>query len=470
MSTDQAFIISHAALTGIIIPPVFILWILSHFQARRRKDPVRDGVAWMKLAYPFFFLSLVMTVAGDAMYSVILSDLTGDIDTLLQASNYLSLVSGFLEMLATTFTLVAFVELGMGYYALLKPANNNNNGGSVTGDPSKNGSVANPSVSEDGNRQPQRKMVRIATAVLGVVLFALAVALLGRAVSAYVTYYRDINSTSTGAETDNGSTDYTVVVDNYLTAIRVARQLGAAFDILIWVLSLPLIGFTGYLVHRAQGLPIKGGTVLLLVASIFWFVRFLWHLIYNALWLLPATSNGVPMWFNIADPLLNIWTFFVVLVLLYVLAARRMGGLWSTAQPWTHYGAPGAYAGQGANQAAPYPYGVYNPNNNNNPNYMPVPQAPVYQMPSHEQQQFRPQTFHEMPNAVAPVYPQELYAPQQQQQYQQYQGQPQQQQHYHVQQSPSPQTISQSQSPHGVQPTPTPPSGTSATPTSELKT
>lgn len=469
MIAEFNYTVANAVLTGIFIVPVFVLAIISIFQAKRRKDPVRDGVPWLKIAFMWFFLSLLLTVASAALFAAIAGDtggLTGSaVTTMFKISNYLSVIGGFFEQLASTFCLVAMVEFGYGFYTLLKPGTNG--GASIAGDPTKNGVAAEIEVGAGG--RSQRRVVQIATAILGTVLLALSVALLGKVLAAYVKYYGIVFS-------NDDSTDGNAVAD-YAASIHVARKLGSAFDILVWVLSLPLLGFAGYLVHRAQGLPIKGTVVLYLVASIFWFLRFLWHLIYNAIWLLPENSIGAPLWFNVADPLLNVWLFFVTLLLLYILAARRAGGLWSTAQPWTHFG--GGYPNQEYGVAQPYQYAGYN--NNVNSQYAPVPQGPAYQMPNpqqqqqypqHMQQHFRPgQVVHEMAHPVQPVYPQEMYATPQPQYQQPYGMSPQQHQQQHAygvspQHTPSP---IQSKSAHGIDSTPPPPLGTSTTPPIELK-
>ncbi|KAL1889005.1 hypothetical protein Sste5346_009185 [Sporothrix stenoceras] len=457
MIAEFNYTVANAVLTGIFIIPVFVLAIMSIFQVKRRKDPVRDGAPWLKISFMWFFLSLLPTVASDALYAAVVSGYDSSVTSLFKVGNYLSLISGFLEQLATVFCLVAMVEFAYGFYMVLKPGVNS--GASIAGDPTRNGVAT---VEEVGDRS-KRRVVQVATAVLGVLLLALSVALLGKALAAYVKYYSLIYSDNN----DSSNTDYTYTVANYVASIHVARKLGGAFDILVWVLSLPMLGFAGYLVHRAQGLPIKGTVVLYLVATIFWFLRFLWHLIYNAIWLLPEDSIGAPIWFEIADPLLNVWLFFITLLLLYIMAARRAGGLWSTAQPWTHFG--NGYPNQEYGVAQPYQYAGYGVGPQS---YAPVPQGPVYHQMQH------PAQVHEMAHPVQPVYPQEMYATPQLQYQQPYGINPPAQQHpqqlppqQHVygvspQQTPSP---AQSRSAPGVDPTPPPASGTSATPPSELK-
>ncbi|CAK7213547.1 hypothetical protein SCUCBS95973_001830 [Sporothrix curviconia] len=444
MEPEEIFTIVNAALTGIVIFPVFVFGLLSFFQAHSRKDPARNGVRWLRLVFPFFFLSLVLTVASDAMYIVILLGVDGD-EGFYQASNYLFLVAAFFEHIATICTLVAMLEIGLGFLYIQKPPQ-----GTSTALNNKDAHIIRDDIGDGSKKRDHYKMIHIAAAVVGVVLFALAVALLGKACNAYAVYYSGVTAND-GSDSD--STDYDEVIDRYLAAIHIARDLGATVDILIWILAFPLIGFAGYLVYHArlQRQPSTGATILLLVATLFWFVRFTWHLAYNVAWLLPSGSNGAPIWFDAVDPELDVWTFFAVLVLLYVIVARRAGGLWSTSQPWMLSGAGAGVGGGGASFYQP----VYNPG------YGPAgygyPQQ-VHQLPGNEQ----PRTFHEMyqpqqpQQYQIPVNPQELYAPNQY--VQQYQGQS-------VVGSPQP-TVS---STTAIQPTPPPMSGYSGTPPHDLK-
>ncbi|KIH93580.1 hypothetical protein SPBR_04242 [Sporothrix brasiliensis 5110] len=480
MDSQFTYIVSNAALTGIMILPVLVIWVLFLFQARRRQDPVRDGVAWLKASFFFFFLSLIITTASDGAIAAVINDpsnLTAStFNSLVKASDYLSIVAGYLEQLSIILTLVALIELAYGFYVALQPAAHDAANSAPAADATKGDSGAAATRGED-SRLAHHKMVRIATAVVGVVLLALSTAWFGKGAAAYVKYNNAVYSDNSD-NSDSSNASYNRATAEYVASVRIGHKLGGAFDILVFVLSLPLLGAAGYLVSRAQGLPIKNTTVLYLVAVVFWFIRFLWRLVYNAVWLLPPTTMYTPLWLNVVDPLLNVWTFVITIILLYIVGVRRAGGLWSTPQPWTQFAADGMYGGgyqPGVAPAAgaPYQYNGYNGYNvkNNNANYGPVPPgAPVYQLPGHEAPR---QQFHEMPNPAAAVYPQEMYAPQMHgsvppQQYQPYpppavasppQG------HVAPETSPSPLT----ESANGVNATPPPPSGTSASPPAEVK-
>ncbi len=54
--TVYAEYIGTAVLSGLWITPLSILWFISLCLARRKKDPARVGIAWMKAVFPFWVL------------------------------------------------------------------------------------------------------------------------------------------------------------------------------------------------------------------------------------------------------------------------------------------------------------------------------------------------------------------------------------------------------------------------------
>ncbi len=44
--------IGDTVLTGLWVTPLAVLWFISLCLARRRKDPARVGVAWLKAVFP----------------------------------------------------------------------------------------------------------------------------------------------------------------------------------------------------------------------------------------------------------------------------------------------------------------------------------------------------------------------------------------------------------------------------------
>ncbi len=126
---------------------------------------------------------------------------------------------------------------------------------------------------------------------------------------------------------------------------------------------------------------VQQSTVLFLCATIIFSARYIWHIIYDTLWLLPIDGSGLPQYFHILDALLDEWPFVVVLVLLYTLAARRIGGLWTPApqqqqQPLPQQGVTVAEKHAELQSALPGQNGQYPP-------YQPYQQFQYQQAPQY---------------------------------------------------------------------------------------
>lgn len=77
----------------------------------------------------------------------------------------------------------------------------------------------------------------------------------------------------------------------------------------------------------------KQSAVIFLVAAILQFIRYVWSIAYEATWVLP-NNVSMPLAINAVDPIMSVWTNFVILVLLFVIGIRKQKGLWTTQQPW----------------------------------------------------------------------------------------------------------------------------------------
>jgi hypothetical protein len=53
---DETYSIASVALTGILIVPLSVLWIVSFVDCRRYGDHARQAFTWMKVAYPLITL------------------------------------------------------------------------------------------------------------------------------------------------------------------------------------------------------------------------------------------------------------------------------------------------------------------------------------------------------------------------------------------------------------------------------
>ncbi len=52
MDPTAVYAIVHASMTGIVIAPLLILGLCLLCLGRRRGDPARTGVTWLKVAFP----------------------------------------------------------------------------------------------------------------------------------------------------------------------------------------------------------------------------------------------------------------------------------------------------------------------------------------------------------------------------------------------------------------------------------
>ncbi|CAK7267900.1 hypothetical protein SEPCBS57363_002824 [Sporothrix epigloea] len=248
--------------------------------------------------------------------------------SLLKASNYLSLISGFFEQLATIYTLGAMLEIGLDLLYMQKTVRGYS--GEFKDNFRENAHTTWASIGDNSDQRDHKRMARLAATVVGLFLLVLAVAVLCKACDGYALYNQgSLNGSETGVEANVDGLDFAVIVDRYIAAIHTARELTASFDFCVWILVLLLMGLVCSIVNQAR-LEINNSslnaTFLLLAATLLCLARFTWHLFYNIMWLLPSSSSGAPIWFDAVDPVLNAWLFFVALVLLHAVVTSPICG------------------------------------------------------------------------------------------------------------------------------------------------
>ncbi|KAE9367216.1 hypothetical protein N431DRAFT_385443 [Stipitochalara longipes BDJ] len=285
---DLAFAIAATCLEGILIAPLGIIWLISFCAVRNRKDPARRPFTWMKIAYPLITIFLFFSVAGNIAYIV-------EIDT---DSNYFTLdkietrlfdVSSLFENFGHIFILLCLVDLGLSFLHVL-------------------------------NHSPKgHNIIRGVVAGFGVALFALAVAYFGKIEALRTDYYNAVENSSYEDYPEFFSVPYSLV------------ELGAAFDILLWIASIAVAAFTIYvLIVSHQSPQTRSNAIIYLVIGILYVLRNTWVLAYDAKWLLPKTPSFVPIYTEILWPILDAWVTFIVLVLVFAIGCRRRHGLWTT--------------------------------------------------------------------------------------------------------------------------------------------
>ncbi|KAL2172671.1 hypothetical protein VTG60DRAFT_4117 [Thermothelomyces hinnuleus] len=306
MTDPRTASIGFVILAGIFIVPLFILWIVSLVQVRRKHDPARVGFAWMKAVFPLWILSMVLYVTTGALR---LYEAYGDYDhdiaeQLDRAESYTNDTALFFERLANIFLFVTFVEIAGGYMFCLKGA----------GEPS-----------------PIRRLGRFIMLAWAFVLVVLTIAEFGLDQSAASRY-----SVSEDVEADFGG---------FVSTLTNLIRLGGALWIMTWLTTLPILGYGASVVHKTKGHPLlRGGAVLLLVCTILDFIR---HLVNMSIYIDLNLANITLAVLGrvIRDPAINlivgpVFTFipmFVILVMLFSLGIRKRKGLWSQPPPEWNY-------------------------------------------------------------------------------------------------------------------------------------
>ena len=115
------------------------------------------------------------------------------------------------------------------------------------------------------------------------------------------------------------------------------------------------------------------------VTSILNLFQYTYRLALTAKYTLAARQLPLSDGENIADYVIEFWTLFVILVLLFTMSVRKRNGLWTTPQPWMggppaamasmQQQHPGTWQGQQPQQPYPGPGATY---------YQPPPQIYGY--------------------------------------------------------------------------------------------
>ncbi|KAL1835807.1 hypothetical protein VTJ49DRAFT_6038 [Mycothermus thermophilus] len=368
-------------LAGLWVVPLSVLWFISLCVARRKRDPARTGIAWLKAAYPFFILSLFLwTIAGGLRLWYWLDDYSWGssfMENLNRATRHVSGVSSFLRNIGDILLFITFVELAIGFMICLK------------------GNAEQSSAPKTG---------RIIILVWSFILFVISIAYLG---------VSQDNTSKTKSSYSSRDPDLPWALQQWV----MLNRLYGALLILLWLTSLPMVVLSSVVMHRVRAnYQLKRLASLFLVATILNALRLTILTAIDIHYYLTDVEGAVyygvdvPLAVTfIVQPFFNHVFLFVLLVLLFVLAVRKRNGLWSQPQPEWNYPSV-VYVPQ------QYAVGV-----------VPVQAVPVQQVqpgtqPYPPQQQPPQQAYpqQQQPNTALPAYLQ--YAQQQQQQQQQQQN------------------------------------------------
>ncbi|KAK4039064.1 hypothetical protein C8A01DRAFT_36964 [Parachaetomium inaequale] len=297
--TVGGYEIGFTVLAGLWITPLSILWFLSFCLARRKNDPARVGISWMKVVFPIWSLALLFWLVygalnvwdwfGDSYYSRGYTRAK-----LYEVMNRISIMGNFFSNLADIFLFITVVEIAGGFLLCLKGA-------------------AEPI--------PMRRFSRIAILAWAVVLFALVIA-------------------SFGLNHDLASRSNTITLSTYEGIRTTLIRLNGAVSIMFWLTSMPMLFFAAYVVHNTKKHELlRGGAILLLVATVLDFVRLTISMalfIHSSLIDLDKTNRQrtvTPLYVSwIVGPFFDFVLMFILLVILFSLAVKKRKGLWSQPQ------------------------------------------------------------------------------------------------------------------------------------------
>ncbi|KAK4452644.1 hypothetical protein QBC34DRAFT_293220 [Podospora aff. communis PSN243] len=301
--------IAGAALFGIWVTPLFIIWCISLCTVRRKSDPARVGFAWLKAVFPFWILALTFITIGYGLgiWVSFANDSSFDYDEDLimgvaRGADSVWGVGWLFKYIADALLLVTLAELGNGFLLCLTGANK------------------------------FTKPVRYAALACAALFIILDIAWFGLLMQYYNALYAWLNGSGPAREA-------AAALDR--DGLTLAR-LSGALDILLWLGCLPTVVYAGFVMHKAKAAPfLRNSAVLFLVATILNFIRLTTEMALTATYGLSEVQRIAPLYVPyIVRPVLDCIPMFVLLILLFVLGMRKQKGLWSNQAP--QQPAPGA--------------------------------------------------------------------------------------------------------------------------------
>ncbi|KAL8381595.1 hypothetical protein RB595_005737 [Gaeumannomyces hyphopodioides] len=283
------------ALSGMWCLPFVVFFALSFFLARRKGDPARVAVVWIKVLLPFavlytVFITIAIATAivldrGEFSYRRGSSPSRREREYIAGLNRLSGFASYVLEGVTVALILFTFVELGNGFmYAL------------------------------SGERTARQRIFRYLSLIPALVLIALPLAYTIR-YNIFYSWYRE---------------DPSATYEYYYQQMSALRRLSLAHSILTWIFTLPTVAYAAVVVHFWKAQPsVRGIAIQFLIATILMFSRATYQLIEAAL-NVPDRAHEFPEAAYYLSPIFSYPTLGVTVVLLFVIAIRKKKGLWST--------------------------------------------------------------------------------------------------------------------------------------------
>ncbi|KAK3995318.1 hypothetical protein QBC44DRAFT_284603 [Cladorrhinum sp. PSN332] len=303
---DLPWLIGYTILIFIWVIPLLVLWSISFCFVRRKKDPARVGIVWMKIVYPLWLLSsfLYAVQAGLAiwydqdipdnyMYNPMLQV------NLEQWQFHLGEVALLLARVADISLLITFIEIASGFILCLN----------------------------QGKPAPSRKRLRYITFAFAFALFALSVILFSLRTSHFLGAFNAQRALGPYHQTDRPEIDWVARWNTYLMLWRFDR----AQRFLIWIASLPTLVYVSYVTHQTRVNRLLRKFISPLLACA---ILNLLRLLTIAFWYPPEDLRYVSFIIIIVGSFVNYVVMFIILIILFCIGFRKSKGLWSTPQKW----------------------------------------------------------------------------------------------------------------------------------------
>ncbi|CAP66399.1 uncharacterized protein PODANS_4_4150 [Podospora anserina S mat+] len=283
----------------------------------------------MKVVYPFWIVSSLCQVAQVGLSIWGFNDIAGRITKTEYFELAVSLVlflAEALQNISDILLFIAFVEIGSGFVLCLNGA----------------------------KKSPIRRRLRFAAFALGIILLALALTHFGVRLQADIAHRSQLQKLNDLHVTD-GLFDPASEAARLYFALQAGAQdahfdsliksshLHNAFNICLWITSLPILGFASYVLHHTkENIMLKKVAALYLTSTILTFCRLLVTMGIN----LSEYENHSLIWSGnikghtgirtdilpLVEAFFNYTLMFIVLTLLFVVAIRKRRGLWSNSQ------------------------------------------------------------------------------------------------------------------------------------------
>ncbi|KAM5380844.1 hypothetical protein ACJZ2D_003368 [Fusarium nematophilum] len=284
-----------ALLTGILMPPLFILWIAGVYLVRCENDPARVAFSYMKVAFPLAFFAVASQfthhLLNITVHKIVVSGTDENasdalFDRLIYISMHLSTLSTALLDTTDVFLILTLFELGNGFMLCIT-----------------------------GTRSTLSLVVRYAVLVPSALVLSLAV----------TTYIKgcSIWARSLSADEDNEQ--------------RIQQDIEALdrWDtplLMVWVTaSLALLAYATWILNRARGKPlILASAVTFLQATILNLINPARYLIMMILEQNEDVRDIAGGYLDMDDEIVDYWLRFFTLVLVFIIGLRKENGLWAS--------------------------------------------------------------------------------------------------------------------------------------------